>query len=303
MKLEELICQNKDIDLDKYIAFRDEVKKTMEHPEWLGDFTKDEITEILKNGGKLWVYFQKDEPVCSMMLIPASPKSIEKFELDLDYKDVADYGPMFVAQKFRGHKLQYQMLKELDNYILKYGYHHAAATIHPDNIYSINNLLKDDFTYTITKEFKRGIRNIYYKKLESNIQVDYSFNAEEFAEVLTAVGWDPYPITQAKKALQNSMHLLKVTVDNKLAGIGRIVGDGISLCVMTNICVKPEYQNKGIGSIIVLRLKNMVTEDIKEGEKIKIQITPVAGLEPFYQQFGFKYKPKELTGMWKWIKK
>lgn len=168
MKLEELICQNKDIDLDKYITFYEEVKKTMEHPEWLGNFDKEKITEILKKGGKLWIYYLKDEPVCSMMIIPASKKSIEKFELDFNYKDVAEYGPMFVALKFRGYKLQQQMLIELDKYILKLGYHYALTTIHPDNIYSINNFLKEEFIYKCTKEFKRGIRNVYYKKLESN---------------------------------------------------------------------------------------------------------------------------------------
>ena len=56
------------------------------------------------------------------------------------------------------------MLKELDNHCVKLGYKYAAGTIHLNNIYSINNLLKDDFKLVGTKEFTRGIRNIYLKK-------------------------------------------------------------------------------------------------------------------------------------------
>lgn len=57
------------------------------------------------------------------------------------------------------------MLKELDKYCSNLGYKYAVSTIHPDNIYSINNLEKDNFKCIGTKKFKRGIRNIYFKNL------------------------------------------------------------------------------------------------------------------------------------------
>lgn len=164
MKLSDLKCINNDIDLDKYIEFREYVKKHMEHPEWLGDFSKEDLINLLNNNSKIWVYYLDNIPVCSMMFIPSTEKDLTKFELDLNYKEVADYGPMFVNPKYVGNGLQYQMLKEIDNYSISLGYKYAASTIHPDNIYSINNLLKDNFEYISTKEFKRGIRNIYLKK-------------------------------------------------------------------------------------------------------------------------------------------
>lgn len=72
---------------------------------------------------------------------------------------------MFVNPKYVGNKLQYQMLNELDKYSIDKNYNFVVATIHPDNIYSINNFIKDNFKQTSTKEFKRGLRNIYVKKL------------------------------------------------------------------------------------------------------------------------------------------
>lgn len=55
------------------------------------------------------------------------------------------------------------MLKELDKYSINSGYRWAICTVHPDNKYSINNLLLDEFEFKKTKTFKRGLRNVYLK--------------------------------------------------------------------------------------------------------------------------------------------
>lgn len=165
MKLNELKCISENIDIDKYIEFRELVKANMEHPDWLGDFAKEDLVSMLKNNSKIWIYYYNEEPVCSMMIIPSDAKAIVKFDLALDYREVVDYGPMFVNPKFVGNHLQYQMLKVLDDYCIDLGYKYVISTIHPDNIYSINNLVKDGFTLTGTKEFTRGLRNIYLKSL------------------------------------------------------------------------------------------------------------------------------------------
>ena len=165
MKLIDLKCINKNINIDEYIQFRKAVKQNMKYPTWLGDFSKEDLINMQNNNSIIWIYYLGNEPVCSMMLIPSTEKVLRKFKLDLDYKFVADYGPMFVNSKYVGNGLQYQMLKELDNYCINLGYKYAVSTSHPDNIYSIRNLVKDDFELITIKEFDRGIRNIYLKKL------------------------------------------------------------------------------------------------------------------------------------------
>ena len=164
MKLKELKCINENINLDEYIEFRERVKQNMEHPEWLGDFSKEDLKNMLNNNSKIWIYYLNNKPVCSMMLIPSDEKALQKFEVTLNYQEVVDYGPMFVDPEFVGNRLQFQMLEELDKYCINLGYKYAIGTVHPDNIYSIRNILKDEFEYKSTKEFKRGVRNIYLKK-------------------------------------------------------------------------------------------------------------------------------------------
>lgn len=99
------------------------------------------------------------------------------------------------------------------------------------------------------------------------------------------------------------MYMVKATVDSKLAGIGRIVGDFSIVCMLSDICVKPEFQGNGIGSKIVKELRRMVEDSVKLGEKMQIELTPTAGNEEFYKRVGFKYKPNVITGMYLWIKK
>ena len=136
-----------------------------------------------------------------------------------------------------------------------------------------------------------------------NIQLDYFISIDEFLEMVESVGWKTYSRKQVGKALKNTMYMVKATVDGKLAGIGRVVGDYSVVCMLTDICVKPEFQGQGIGLKIILELKRLIEENISSGEKMQIELTPTAGNESFYEKAGFKYKPDKITGMYLWIKK
>ena len=165
MNLENLICINDNINLKEYIKFRELVKENMPNPEWLGDFTKEELIEMLNNNTKIWIYYLNKEPVCSMMIIPSTEKDISKFELNISHTLAVDYGPIFVNPKYQGNSLQYQMLQILDKYVKEHNYKYMITTIHPDNIYCIRNFLKDNFKLINQKVFKRGPRNIYLKEI------------------------------------------------------------------------------------------------------------------------------------------
>lgn len=136
-----------------------------------------------------------------------------------------------------------------------------------------------------------------------NIELEYNITPNEFLEMVESVGWKTYSNEQIEKALKNTMYMVKATIDGKLAGIGRVVGDFSILCMLSDICVKPEFQGQGIGLKIINELKNMIESNVKSGEKMQIELTPTAGNETFYQRAGFKYNPDKITGMYLWIKK
>ena len=58
-----------------------------------------------------------------------------------------------------------------------------------------------------------------------DVKLDYSITVDEFLEMVESVGWKSYTREQIEKALQNTMYMVKATVNGKLAGIGRVVRD------------------------------------------------------------------------------
>lgn len=134
-------------------------------------------------------------------------------------------------------------------------------------------------------------------------KIENSINVEEFIEMVESVGWKTYSKEQVKKALINTMYMIKISYNNEVVGIGRVVGDYSIVCILTDICVKPKFQGKGIGLKIVNELKKMIKNGVNVGDKMQIELTPTAGNEEFYKKAGFKYKPDVITGMYLWIKK
>ena len=67
--------------------------------------------------------------------------------------------------------------------------------------------------------------------------------------------------------------------------------------------VDGKFQGQGIGLKITSELKKLIEDNVSDGEKMQIELTPTAGNEPFYEKAGFKYKPDKMTGMYLWIKK
>ena len=66
-----------------------------------------DLIMLLSCNTKIWLYYLNNAFVCSMMSIPSSEKDMVKFGLDFDYREVIDYGPMFVNPKYVGNSLQY----------------------------------------------------------------------------------------------------------------------------------------------------------------------------------------------------
>ncbi len=119
---------------------------------------------------------------------------------------------------------------------------------------------------------------------------------EEYSLLREAVGWYIYPEMQAKKALQNSFFTVSAFVDGKLAGMGRLVGDGVIYWYFQDVIVCPDFQGKGIGFGIVERLVEYAKEHSMKGTKTAISLMAAKGKEEFYQQFGFLIRPNETQG-------
>lgn len=163
MKLEDLIEISENVNLDEYLFLYNYVRDNMEHQEWLGTFSLDEIKEILNIGGKIWMYYDKDIPVCSVFYIPVSNKTLKKHNVDYDEAVTGSLGPIMVRKEYVGNGLQTAMLQVINDYVKSIGKIHMFTKAHSDNIYSIRNILKDGYKVIDKYENERGPMTAFIK--------------------------------------------------------------------------------------------------------------------------------------------
>ena len=163
MKLTDLREVSNNVNLNEYLYLYNYVRDNMEHPEWLGTFTLDEINEILSIGGKIWMYYDKDIPVCSVFYIPTSNKSLRKHNVLYDEKVTGSLGPIMVRKEYVGNGLQAEMMEVLNKYANSIGKIHMFTKAHSDNIYSILNILKDGYKVIDEYENERGPMTAFIK--------------------------------------------------------------------------------------------------------------------------------------------
>ena len=90
---------------------------------------------------------------------------------------------------------------------------------------------------------------------------------------------------------------------NKIIGMARLIGDYGTHGLIVDVVVLPNYQNKGIGSKLVLKIKDFVYDFLDYNEQFLIELCPAYGKRNFYQNLGFKYKPENMDGMYLWIER
>ncbi len=76
MKINEFNCISEHNNIDEYLEFYKYVKSNMKEPSWLGEFSLNELKNILNNEGKLFNFYDNNIIVCSMLYIPSNNKTL-----------------------------------------------------------------------------------------------------------------------------------------------------------------------------------------------------------------------------------
>ncbi len=91
--------------------------------------------------------------------------------------------------------------------------------------------------------------------LEKNMEIkEYqTYNEQEITDLYQSVGWTNYTSCpeMLEEAYKNSLCILGAFEKEKLVGVVRVVGDGISIVFVQDILVLPEYQRQGVGSALM----------------------------------------------------
>ena len=121
----------------------------------------------------------------------------------------------------------------------------------------------------------------------------------EYEGVIASVGFRSHDVAAVEVALANTPYCVCAVDGEELIGLGRLIGDGAISFLLTNIVVRPSYQRKGIGARIVRALCSYV--EALPYRNIVVEVVPLAGLESFYVQLGFRPSGNGTPGMTKWF--
>lgn len=117
--------------------------------------------------------------------------------------------------------------------------------------------------------------------------VDNILQAEDFVRLRIETGFAGVPVEHARKALQNGLLNVSAIYHGELVGMGRLVGDGAMYWYLQEIVVLPEFQRKGIGTMIVNHLVDYAKANSITGNFTTIGGVSAKGKEPFYKKMGF----------------
>lgn len=130
-----------------------------------------------------------------------------------------------------------------------------------------------------------------------------NISLKDFQDLHILLGWKYLDNNVVQKSLDNSMFKVSVKEDNKTIGIARIIGDWATHGLLCDVMVLPEYQGKGIGTKMITYLNNKVQEFVNDGrDEFLVELLPTTGNESFYVKCGYKYKPENMAGVYKWFK-
>ena len=142
-------------DTEALISLLQDVWQRMENKDWLYLDNPKYIREMMSSGTmQLWVATADNQIVASFsILIPGMHPF--NYGYDLKFKEAAlhqvvNMDTIAVHPDYRGKGLQHKLMTEAENWAFANGYSILLCTVHPENRYSLQNMLK--LGYTICKE-------------------------------------------------------------------------------------------------------------------------------------------------------
>ncbi len=113
-----------------------------------------------------------------------------------------------------------------------------------------------------------------------------SFDEAEITELYQSVGWSSYLRREnlLRDAFAHSLLTLAAYDGDRLAGVVRAVGDGVSILYVQDLLVKPAYQRRGVGT----QLLKAVLEAFPDVNQAVLLTDDTEATVRFYEAAGFQ---------------
>ena len=121
----------------------------------------------------------------------------------------------------------------------------------------------------------------------------------ELKEIFEAIGWlgDLPDDATVELGLHNSLYAVCVSYRGRVVVCARVVGDGAVYFYLQDVAVKPQFQSRGVGTLLMRSVLGYVTRHAADRAFIGLMAAPDAA--GFYQRFGFSERPAGQPGMYR----
>lgn len=149
--------------VEEALKFQKEIIDAMDNKEYFCPLTKEEFLEPIK--GRDNVYFLKYNNKTIGLFVATCDIPEVLTEYQLKNNNVLLIDSIMIREEFRGYGLQRQVLTYLYNRAKELKLDGLVATVHPDNIYSLNNLLYSNYKIINKLTLHGGDRYIVFKEI------------------------------------------------------------------------------------------------------------------------------------------
>ena len=111
--------------------------------------------------------------------------------------------------------------------------------------------------------------------------------AEEFILLWETVWGQGPTLEQTKLAMEHTLFRVSVFDGDKIVAMARMNGDMGLDYYIKDVIVRPEYQGRGIGRMLIDELLKFISENGVKGTDIFVELCAMPDKIPFYEKFGF----------------
>ena len=122
-----------------------------------------------------------------------------------------------------------------------------------------------------------------------------TLTSDQWIYLRASTAWTLQSIEVFNAAIESSLLTVTAYDKNKIIGMGRVTGDNILSFFIQDIVVLPDYQSKGIGTMLVNALLDYAYRHSAPAAVVSLMASK--GTEPFYEKIGFQKRDGQIKGL------
>ncbi len=113
--------------------------------------------------------------------------------------------------------------------------------------------------------------------------------AEEFIFLWETVWGDGPSLEQTRLAMEHTLFRVSVYDGSQVVAMARMIGDMGLNYYIKDVVVKPDYQKRGIGKLLIRELLDFVKKNGVSNTGVFVELCAVPDKIPFYEKLGFDF--------------